>query len=134
MTKMTQNELRRMTKAELINKIESMPNEADMVVKPLEHILTTMTDERALELAGQVVEAIVTSIVTSEYQRLPDATLEEMLAAGRIVKNRPAEIDDKGTKTLHVVADPRLVALHFAFQKYGEDPYVMLRELGFDPK
>jgi hypothetical protein len=87
-----------------------------------------MTVESAKLITADVVTSIMSKILTGEYRPLPDmVTLEEMLMANRIVDELPP-----GNEPIPMTADPRIVALFYAFEHYGQDPVSMFRELGFD--
>ena len=120
--KITQSDVRKMTRAQLIKLINRLVGEQ-------------MTNERAIELNGRVVETIVSEHVTGERRRLPAGVpLEELLVAARIVDSIEPTDNGDGTKTLHLKPHPRLIALHYAFDHYEQDPYDLLRALGFNPQ
>lgn len=66
-----------------------------------------------------------------EYVPLPKASLAELLEANEIVEAQPPERINGGVR-LRTHCDPRIVALHYAFEHYERNPYVMLNQLGFE--
>ena len=95
----------------------------------------TMTIERALEITGACVRVATSLLIDGERVALPDCSLEEMLAANRMVeahKEEPVTKDGKTTTTLHMHVAPRAVAAFYALQQYNNDPRELLGALGFN--
>lgn len=94
-----------------------------------------MTIERALEITGACVRVATSLLIDDERGALPDCSLEEMLAANRMVeshKEEPVTKDGKTTTTLHMHVAPRAVAAFYALQQYNNDPRELLGALGFN--
>ncbi len=94
-----------------------------------------MDIERAKEITSACVHTITARMLHGKVVPLPKCSLEEMLLANRLVNEMPEKRVDNGngsiTTTVRVRCDPRIVALHYAFEHYESDPCVMLEALGF---
>lgn len=91
----------------------------------------TMTRERALEIAGACVRTCAAPVIGDPYTPLPEAELEDLLEANRIVAAEPASKNADGTLTMALRCDPRIIAVFYAFERYGRDPVALLGALGF---
>lgn len=94
-----------------------------------------MTIERALEITGACVRVATSLLIDGERVALPDCSLEEMLAANRMVeahKEEPVTKDGVTTTALHMHVGPRAVAAFYALQQYNNDPRELLGALGFN--
>jgi hypothetical protein len=91
----------------------------------------SMDFERAKAITERCVESGASVILGQTYVDLPDCPLSDMLEATALIgASGPIENGD-GTKTLLTTVDPRLLALHYAFEQYGKSPYALLEALGF---
>lgn len=90
---------------------------------------------RAIEINRKIYKVIVALHVEERFEPLPgDLTLEDMLVATRMVTthNISGESNPDGTKTTYMVADPRIIALLYAFEHFGKDPVALLGALNFN--
>ena len=72
------------------------------------------------------VESSFTKTTGDDYVDLPECSLEDMLAANRIVKS------EKWANEVPLTVDPRGLALLYAFEQYGKNPTDLLEALGID--
>lgn len=91
-----------------------------------------MEIEQAKRLTGQCVRAVTAHLIGEERGTLPEAELEELLIANRLVRELgPVKMDD-GTTCVLMRCDPRILAAFYAFEHFGSDPYALLEALGFE--
>lgn len=98
--------------------------------------------ERAKEITAQCVANCMVYVLGGEFKPLPDCSLEEMLEANRVVAENNTRERDGATPgpdgvtrySIQVAVDPRLLALSYAFERYGRNPIDMLGALGIDAK
>ena len=84
---------------------------------------------RTKELTSGCVKTHLATVWGDEYIPLPVASLSELLEANEIVAAQPPERINGGVR-LHTHCDPRIVALHYAYEQYGSSPEQMLEALG----
>ncbi len=96
----------------------------------------------AKEITAQCVANCMVYVLGGEFKPLPDCSLGEMLEANRLVTENNAKERESATPgpdgvtsySIQVAVDPRLLALSYAFERYGRNPIDMLGALGIEAK
>jgi hypothetical protein len=92
----------------------------------------SMTVERAREITAACVRTCFATTIGEEYVPLPTCSLLEMLQANEIVAADRGLDNGDGTRTILVNCAPRIIAVHYAFEQYGQDPSALLEALGIE--
>lgn len=88
--------------------------------------------ERAKEINTAIVRNRMAVIMGEDWVPLPDVSLAEMLEATELVKRNQTTINADGSKTLHVISDPRGIAASYAFEQFGRNPKAFLEAVGYE--
>ena len=92
-----------------------------------------MTMERAEAINADCCQTVLSRMVTGKHVPLPtDYTLEEMLTASKMIADSPGKLNAEGKRTFTTYCDPRILALHYAFDHYDSSPLELLEALGFN--
>lgn len=91
-----------------------------------------MDSDRAKDLTAGCIRTVFAVMAGDDYIPLPEASLAELLEAHEIVSGLPRERTENGTWKLRTHCDPRVIALHYAFENYGRSLYTMANQLGYE--